>query len=484
MKTRAQVLIAASLFTLVTAVLSLSAVAQPATNAIVATSTPTVVGRLTPAEVARRRLEWNMKTLVGAYDKVGSRNQKWDAAAREVLTAFAEIRCQSANPKDSDRLLSVVQSGCERASAAGCDDAMISYLHARNREGTPKDISDALIKAAAAMDASSYPEIRKCYASMRAQTHLKSLIGIITNSPEANRLRSQTIQHLAYFLADETAPPGEVQDACLETLELVRNGPKATTSYWEKVEAPLFKGRSEEPVAWLVKGATFVRLAWAARGPGYADKVSGAGWQGMAAHLQTAEEALDHAWKLDPSNPRIAREMMTVELGQAKGIARLDVWFKRAMALNPKDDEVCESKRYYLEPKWHGSAEEMLEFGRECVMSKEWGGRVPLILVKAHTRLVDEYLPAADRAGYWKRPEVWRDIKAAYERYLRTNPDDSGALYNFIWYANAGEHWDKVNELVPKLGKDVDYSAFDGKAKFDEMVSRARKHATKPESEK
>ena len=62
----------------------------------------------------------------------------------------------------------------------------------------------------------------------------------------------------------------------------------------------------------------------------------------------------------------------------------MELWFDRAMELDPNDYDACYYKLYYLEPKWYGSVKDMLDFGRECVDSKVWGGRVPLVLTDAH----------------------------------------------------------------------------------------------------
>ena len=41
----------------------------------------------------------------------------------------------------------------------------------------------------------------------------------------------------------------------------------------------------------------------------------------------------------------------------------MEEWFRRAMKADPGNYSACSSKLYYLEPKWHGSEEEMLAFG-------------------------------------------------------------------------------------------------------------------------
>ena len=117
--------------------------------------------------------------------------------------------------------------------------------------------------------------------------------------------------------------------------------------------------------------------------------------------------------------------MMRVELGQGKGRPRMELWFKRAADLNPNYYDAFYAKLYYLEPKWYGSPKDMIEFGRECVNSKKWGGQVPLILKDAHEALI-KYEPAKDKPGYWKRPEVWKDINAAFEKFFALNPQENG----------------------------------------------------------
>jgi hypothetical protein len=72
--------------------------------------------------------------------------------------------------------------------------------------------------------------------------------------------------------------------------------------------------------------------------------------------------------------------MITVELGQGRGRPRMEQWFQRAMSLSPNYYEACYAKLHYLQPKWFGSNEDMLEFAGECVNSSKWGGHVPLIL--------------------------------------------------------------------------------------------------------
>jgi hypothetical protein len=131
---------------------------------------------------------------------------------------------------------------------------------------------------------------------------------------------------------------------------------------------------------------------------------------------------------------------------------------------------------FYLEPKWYGSPEEMLAFGRECVTNTSWGGHVPLILTVAHTEILKALTDDVEKANYWKKPEVWQDFKAAFNRFFEVNPQETNWYYNYVLYAYQAGAWDELNAAIPKLGS-VNYNFFGGKEKFDGIVAEARLHA-------
>jgi hypothetical protein len=156
----------------------------------------------------------------------------------------------------------------------------------------------------------------------------------------------------------------------------------------------------------------------------------------------------------------------------------MEQWFQRAMALDPSDAVACSRKRYYLEPKWYGSAPEMLSFAHECVDSKVWRGRVPLTLVDAHESLARYIKDPKEREAYWKRAVVWKDIKNAFERFFTLNPDAQAYRHNYAKYAYRCEQWDDLNTQLKLLGE-INYDYFGGKEAFEKMVRLAKEHARK-----
>ncbi|PYJ85659.1 MAG: hypothetical protein DME22_08200 [Verrucomicrobia bacterium] len=422
------------------------------------------------------RFTWNIKTLVESYEKAGHANRAWDEPAKRALTEFA--RARSRVTETNEPWGQIIATNCDLAVEAGCNDPMIAYLHTRfslDQTNSSKVFADAFCKAAQEMQQSSYPSIRKFYATLRAAEQLKFVAG--TNTPtEVHHFRHLAATQLAVFIADRSTPVGEVDDACQDMFKLVERNNRQFEEFYRSIEKPLFQNWPKESVSWLLKGQFYIKYAWAARGGGYANTVSQEGWRLFSERLAAAETALAQAWELNPKDPRTAVKMMWVELGQGRGRSRMELWFRRAMELDPNSYDACNTKLLYLEPKWHGSIEEMLKFGRECVESKEWSGHVPLVLADAHDEVPLYYLEKSDQATYWKRPEVWLDIKAAFEKFFWLNPNKPGWHHNYARYAYWCEQWDELNQQLLQLGP-VNYDYFGGKEEFDKMVLLAKQHA-------
>ena len=45
-----------------------------------------------PGDIVPELLDYNLKSTVSAYDKAGSKNPKWNAAAKRCLELFARMR--------------------------------------------------------------------------------------------------------------------------------------------------------------------------------------------------------------------------------------------------------------------------------------------------------------------------------------------------------------------------------------------------------
>ena len=157
----------------------------------------------------------------------------------------------------------------------------------------------------------------------------------------------------------------------------------------------------------------------------------------------------------------------------------MEMWFTRAMELNTNNYDACAGKLYYLYPQWYGSAQEMIEFGRQCVRSDVWGGSVPLVLADAHEQIARYLRDESARLAYWKQPDVWPDIQAAFDRFFELNPDEVGYRHNYAWYAYNCGQWNEFLRQSTLFSAGTNYDYFGGKDTFDQMMAMARENAGK-----
>jgi hypothetical protein len=245
---------------------------------------------------------------------------------------------------------------------------------------------------------------------------------------------------------------------------------------FDRVYPPLEAVLPNDCRALTVKGQYYINWAWEARGRGLANRVTPQGWKDFAARLAVADDTLTAAWKLDPTNPGPPTKMLTVELGEDKDRDEMEKWFKRAMEADPDNFEACTSKMYYLEPKWHGNPEAMLEFGKQCFDDRNWHNGVALMLVSAHESL-SKY--ASDAATYYKNETVWSDISTVYSAYLDAYPDNSFVRSKYAAFACTGEHWVEADALFKKLGDKADPTPFGTTAIMKLMRKQAADEAGK-----
>ena len=466
----------AAVFSLLLTATACKKTTAPATNVVNQTSPA-----LSPEELRQQRLAWNLKTLVEPYENAGFANPAWDAPAKLALTEFARARAKVLD--DNEPSGQIIAKNAAAAVQAGCKDPMVTYLYikfAMDQTNSKEAFTHAFVTMARTMNNSPYPPIRKFYAAIRTVDQLFFTYG--TNSmsiPAVLEIEPWVAQNLMTTLQDKTMPAVEAYEVGKEALKQLNWDTNNYAHAYSCIEKPLFANWPDAYSSWLLKGEAYYQMGWNARGGGYATNVSEQGWQVFFNNLAIAGNALTNAWNINSNDERIPIQMIKVAEGAQKHRAEMEAWFNHAMTINPNCYEACEDKLHYLYPQWYGSRADMVSFGRECVASTNWGGIVPLILADAHR---EYWLYAADaeiKTNYWKRPDVWPDIQAAFEKFFTLNPNAISYNHNYAWFAYKCEQWDKLNELIPKLGV-VNYDYFGGKNEFSRMVQLTKEHVSNP----
>jgi hypothetical protein len=425
---------------------------------------------------AEAEAAWTRKTTIESYNEIGRKDPKWDAKAVESLTLTTRVWAKTA-AAGQDRQAYELTSA---AAAAGCDDPLILYARARMYDvAIRKSFAEAIglhLAAATAMKekGARYHELRQCFCFARAA----ELLARKKDLSDDDKRQIQDWLELALSRLGEAAGDPATPDSALQEVSEIMIGSWMKLARdrkvgFDKVFEQLRKARPESPMPLILEGAVYTSYAWDARGGGWANTVTEDGWKKMHERLDVAEKALTEAWKKNPDDPAAPTLMLGVELGQGKGRAVMETWYKRAMEADPDHFAACGKKMYYLEPKWHGSPEDMLGFGRELLAGGNWDARLPFKLVDAHLTLAGYADDKQKKADYYKDEAVWKDLRAVYEGYLKRHPESDWDRTFYAKLACWCGHWTEAKAQFDKLGEKAIVGAFADRAEMDRLKAEA-----------
>jgi hypothetical protein len=215
-----------------------------------------------------------------------------------------------------------------------------------------------------------------------------------------------------------------------------------------------------------------IERAWSARGTGYARMVTDEGWRQFNQHIREAESFLAQAYQMDPRQAETSYLMMRVAIAQGQTRQQMESWFNQAMRLQPNYDDAARLMALYLEPEWHGSEQEVLEFARTCVTNKNWSGLVPLVLVDTHHDLANFY-KLTNSPAYWGQPQVWVDISSAYEQFFKRNANAVAWRQNYARDAFLCGQYQRFLDETKLFAGPTNFAHFGGEMKFREMLAKA-----------
>ncbi len=448
----------------------------------------------TPAELATARQQkdrakddayrWFVNNTVGAYERIGKHDPQWDGDAKAALNLIASASAGRPVPDDWQHQVSAF---AQSALDHGCTDPYIRYAAVRYGIPNVKQAGPALAKelqeAVQQLVGTEYPARIQFHATQRA---LEAMLGALSHKQEEqtqaehfalNQMANNIQGPYLEALRDITTPPEEIYEICLSELRSSWIPTEGFPHIWEETDRTLRETGHKSNIRELLKGWFHIQYAWRARGGGFGNEVTAEGARLFEERLKIAEQALQSAWNMDNTDTRPATLMLEVCVGLGKERPEMERWFRRAMLAAPNNDEACRDKLHYLKPIWYGSPEDMLDFGHECITNTNWKGTVPLIMVDVHSFL-STYGRKDKKAqqAYWEQPEVWQDIRAAYEEFFRREPDAVGWRHDYAWYAYKCQAWDDLNAQLRLLGR-INYDYFGGQAVFRQMVEDAKKHA-------
>jgi hypothetical protein len=437
---------------------------------------------------------WNYRTLVGAYLEHGARNPRWDQQAVDALYARA---CSLAGTgkfcADDSR------SRCFAAESAGCVDPLVTYSLLREEEAfngntTEASAQDASMKK---MCEGNYPPVRRVYSLLRtAEFHWKDEEDMTRLRTGQDLAEKALVQLEAAFKDPDPIPSLIANECCNDWLDLNKTLGGDRMKAYKRLAAMLDTSCKNESLKKAIEGRFYISYAWDARGSGWAKTVSDVGWKDFGDRIGMAKQALEAAYQLDSKNAEAAKYMITVALAANLPRAEMETWFKRAIELTPEDQNIYNNKMNYLQPRWHGSAEELLTFGRECVdklsSGKLMNSKIAMILPLCHENLSQDWYSAnpdaKDKWMYWKTPPVWNDLKNAYDAMLKLHPASPMIHTRYMRAAIFCSEWDEYKrqwEFVAfKCGGQFPSSVFGGAGELSSYLIYAREQFEKYDKER
>jgi len=409
------------------------------------------------------RLHWNLKTTVEEYRRIGKRNPKWDHLAEATLRLLAQRNARKYS--DEDPFAKFVGNASRRAVEAGCDDPLVHYCYVSFHRATEyppvPGVSTDPCHVALELKQSQYSTIRKFWGCHRAVRYLRE--GGFSSEFTVGPLVEEEAGYVRELIEDRSLPVQEVFSLTGHYLDIVDKIEGDRMAKWGELEPLWIKHRLDSIDQLLLRGDEYILWAWKARGHGFANTVTEEGWRLFGERLSVAGDALQKAYDRDPSDPRPPTGMVQVTALTDRG--EMGKWFERALAADTNNLEACEVLLNFLQPKWGGSADEMLAFGRRCVTANKFGERVVRTLIEAHKILRG---PQGQAGEYCKSPVVWEDIQLAYNELLRRNPEKLLYYNEFSDWADCCEKLAESRKLRDRRSEVVERQA----AKFAAVNSK------------
>jgi hypothetical protein len=311
--------------------------------------------------------------------------------------------------------------------------------------------------SAQALAASRYPAFRRAITLGRAGSYALS-----ARAPgEESRKEAERDFDAALALLPESVATDERnefwEDSWFKTLnDLIAGYRKlgvAAPAAYERVDAGLTKRPELEVLRLLLRGNFWLTYGWEARTTAFAPAVPAGGFEALEERLEVAREALNEAWRLRPDDARAANYLLSIEKSVGGDRATMELWFDRAMKADGDDYEACFTKLDWLDPKWHGSVEEMLAFGRACRATKNWRVGITLLAADAHLRnYATMFGPAERSTSYLASPEVWSEIQSVFDEYLEHHPTHHPVRSKYAFLAYRAAKFPEAHAQFQALG--------------------------------
>jgi hypothetical protein len=401
---------------------------QPNPQAVAAASKPIVWTNSTQTarDSQKRERAFRTRQWLEGYEKRGLHNPECDAEAELFLKIYIARNYSGA---EATNTLSLGDESDKLANDPNCQDPLVLTI-AADESLNQFDAIHRFDRALAAYPHSQHRAYPQFYATIRLIRELNN------QSDRVGGLQTSALQLLKTCFADGSFTAADQQ----EIADLFING--WGYAFFEQNAAAVCNlahtaGPDYQWLALTLDGEHEIIDAWAARGGGYSDSVSDAGWQGFNSHLASARSDLTAAWNLHPDWPIAPARMIYVSLGDSD-IQEMRTWFDRTTMAQIDYPRAWSDLRWGLRPRWYGNEEAMLSLGVSGINSGRFDTDVPRKYLDCLYDVESEMGLPVGRHIYG-HADVWPNLKRMYEGYInaasqKENRDSWRSEYAVVAY--------------------------------------------------
>ena len=380
-----------------------------------------------------RQTKWVAALLLADFSKRNA-GASWLGEATAVLREAAPyLSGESYQNELTAKSLYPPNSLIQRAQvtrSAGCDDPLfnviVPYLESFSSARTPEEMDLAERRLPDLLQGGDSPHLKLFACSWIWG-------GRYDHRATKDEVKKAAMEkEIPHLLADALNASATPEDSLGFYQFIKRN--QGYVVYYLKIKNDEARAiiENSQTASWLKNtliGEFEVAAAWKARGKGYANTVTDEGWRGYGEHLTKACTLFSSAWKDNPTVPFAAAAMITVTMGGV-GLDGIDerVWFDRATAACFDYLPAYDSLLWAYRPRWGGSHDLMLAFGKACANTRRYDTFVPAKLFKAVAGVGSEL---QDRGVIHDDPEICRltvEIDRGMMPYAKSDEEKHYAL--------------------------------------------------------
>lgn len=202
-------------------------------------------------------------------------------------------------------------------------------------------------------------------------------------------------------------------------------------------------------IPWLVRGCFYLEYGWKIRGGGWANTVSKDSMQKFKDKLRLAKNDLEQSASIEPADPNSWTWLVHVARGLSDTREKMESYFQSGMTASPDNYSLCYAKLLYLQPKWHGTAKEMLDFATRCAQTADDNPYLGFVMV---TALKENHKYIKKDQDYLGQEDVWAIVEGSFSRFFNKYPQNLRRRFYYAYYAYLAKKYEIALEQFELIG--------------------------------